>query len=361
MGLAEIKFRRKIDKDPNNTAWAKDTSTFGQKILRSQGWEPGQYLGAKDAAQAEHYTAANASFVRVSLKDDMLGLGFKQAKEERSTGMDAFQNMLARLNGKSEVEIQKEQQAKQAVASSLYCDSKFGPMRFVRGGWLVGDKEQKTTEDEKKEEDDEEKAVKVEDVPEVSLKEVSKKRKAEEVSSDSDSSSSEDEKAKKKRRKEERKAAKKQKSKSAKTTPNDTQDDTEEGSSKSKKSKKEKKAKLGETDSSAAEDKEAKKKRRQEKKERKAKKAAADDSDSDSDKAAKKEKKRRKKELKKAEEAAKASASRSVSGTATPASGTSTPVLRGHHAVRSRWIASKRMATMDDTALNQIFGIKASS
>ncbi|CRK32222.1 hypothetical protein BN1723_003876 [Verticillium longisporum] len=73
-----------------------------------------------------------------------------------------------------------------------------------------------------------------------------------------------------------------------------------------------------------------------------------------------KEKKRRKKELKKAEEA-KASASRSASGTATPASATSTPVLRGHHAVRSRWIASKRMATMDDTALNQIFGIKASS
>ncbi|KAM0278045.1 hypothetical protein ACHAQH_005414 [Verticillium albo-atrum] len=353
MGLAEVKFRRKIDKDPNNTSWAKDTSTFGQKILRSQGWEPGQYLGAKDAAQAEHYTAANASFVRVSLKDDMLGLGFKQAKEERSTGMDAFQNMLARLNGKSEVEIQKEQQAKLAVASSLYCDSKFGPMRFVRGGWLVGDKVQESADDTKEEE---EKDVKIEDAPEVNLKDVSKKRKVDEVSSDSDSSS-EDEKAKKKRRKEERKAAKKEKSKSAKTTPNDTQDDTEEGSSK-KKSKKDK-TRL-ETDSSATEDKEARRKRKQEKKERKERKAAADESDSDADKAAKKEKKRRKKELKKAEEA-KASASRSVSGTATPASGTSTPVLRGHHAVRSRWIASKRMATMDDTALNQIFGIKASS
>ncbi|CRK32225.1 hypothetical protein BN1723_003878 [Verticillium longisporum] len=233
MGLAEVKFRRKIDKDPNNTSWAKDTSTFGQKILRSQGWEPGQYLGAKDAAQAEHYTAANASFVRVSLKDDMLGLGFKQAREERSTGMDAFQAMLSRLNGKSDVEIQKEQQAKLAVASSLYCDSKFGPMRFVRGGWLVGDQEKPSMDDTKKEEEDDvDKDVKVEDVPEVSLKDVSKKRKADEVSSSDADSSSEDEKAKKKRRKEERKAAKREKSKSAKSTPNDTQDDTEEGSSK---------------------------------------------------------------------------------------------------------------------------------
>ncbi|KXH44770.1 G-patch domain-containing protein [Colletotrichum nymphaeae SA-01] len=349
MGLAQAKTRRKIGKDPNNTKWTKDLDSFGQKILRSQGWEPGQYLGAKDAAHAVHHTAANASFIRVALKDDMLGLGFKQARDDRVTGMDVFSDLLGRLNGKSTEVIAKEQEARTALKSTLYCDNKFGPMRFVSGGFLVGDKiKEEPTAEAKEKNDSDSDDVKMEDVPESSKK--SKKRKAEESSED-DSSSSEDEKAKKKRRKEEKKEKKEKKRSKSKSAAKDdasedTQDETAEKKAKKDK-KKSKKAKKEAADNSdedeSSDDKSSKKKRKGE---------------TDAEKAARKEEKKRRKEEKRAKKAAAASASASTTPTA---SGTSTPVLRGHHAVRSRWIAQKRMATMDDKALNAIFMVKSQS
>ncbi|OLN88208.1 Protein PXR1 [Colletotrichum chlorophyti] len=368
MGLAQAKTRRKIGKDPNNTKWTKDTDSFGQKILRSQGWEPGQYLGAKDAAHAVHHTAANASFIRVALKDDMLGLGFKQARDDRVTGMDVFQDLLGRLNGKSTEAIDKDRQARSALKSTLYCDTKFGPMRFVSGGWLVGDqvKEDPLVETKEETEDD----VKMEDVPSPAQDSTrnSKKRKVEESSEDE--SSSEDEKARKKRRKEEKKATKKpkgterdeisanerkdkkRKSKSAREeTSEDTQDESDKMSKKDKKKKEKKTKKAAEgEDTDSSNDKASKKKRKGE---------------TDTDKAARKEEKKRRKEEKRAKKEASGGSSASTpaaTSTSTPtASGASTPVLRGHHAVRSRWIAQKRMATMDDKALNQIFMIKSQS
>ncbi|KAK2061229.1 hypothetical protein LY76DRAFT_508299 [Colletotrichum caudatum] len=368
MGLAQAKTRRKIGKDPNNTKWTKDTDSFGQKILRSQGWEPGQYLGAKDAAHAVHHTAANASFIRVALKDDMLGLGFKQARDDRVTGMDVFSDLLGRLNGKSSESIEKERQARATLQGTLYCDTKFGPMRFVRGGWLVGDQVKDGPTAEPKEEDKDD--VKMEDVPSVSEPSggKSKKRKAEELSEDD--SSSEDEKVKKKQRKEEKKAAKKlkaetdgepstsekkekkRKSKSSKKedTSEDTQDETEKKFKKDKRGKEKKKKEEEEveagSDEEPSDEKGTKKKRKGE---------------TDAEKAARKEEKKRRKEEKRAKKGASRE-STSTPSTSTPtASGTSTPVLRGHHAVRSRWIAQKRMATMDDKALNAIFMVKSQS
>ncbi|KXH57758.1 G-patch domain-containing protein [Colletotrichum salicis] len=351
MGLAQAKTRRKIGKDPNNTKWTKDLDSFGQKILRSQGWEPGQYLGAKDAAHAVHHTAANASFIRVALKDDMLGLGFKQARDDRVTGMDVFSDLLGRLNGKSTEVIAKEQEARTALKSTFYCDNKFGPMRFVSGGFLVGDKikEEPTAEakDKVSDDDDDDDDVKMEDAPESSKR--SKKRKAEESSED-ESSSSDDEKAKKKRRKEEKKGKKekkrsKSKSASKEDASEDTQDETTEKKAKKdkKKSKKAKKEAAADSDEDeSSDDKSSKKKRKGE---------------TDAEKAARKEEKKRRKEEKRAKKEAK----RASASTTPTVSGTSTPVLRGHHAVRSRWIAQKRMATMDDKALNAIFMVKSQS
>ncbi|KAH0435296.1 g-patch domain-containing protein [Colletotrichum camelliae] len=351
MGLAQQKSRRKIGKDPNNTKWTKDTESFGQRMLRSQGWEPGQYLGAKDAAHAVHHTAANASFIRVALKDDMLGLGFKQARDDRVTGMDVFSDLLGRLNGKSTEAIDKDRQAREALKSTLYCDTKFGPMRFVSGGFLVGDQVKESADGEPKEESKDD--VKMEDVPAAeSLSKKSKKRKAEE-SSDDESESSEDEKTRKKRRKEEKKE-KKRKSKAAKEdVSEDTQDDAEKKAKKDrKKEKKEKKKAEKESSDADSSDEKASKK--------KSKKDKANSKETDAEKAARKEEKRKRKEEKRAKKEASRESS-STPATSTPASGTSTPVLRGHHAVRSRWIAQKRMATMDDKALNQIFMIKSQS
>lgn len=318
-------------------------------MLRSQGWEPGQYLGAKDAAHAVHHTAANASFIRVALKDDMLGLGFKQARDDRVTGMDVFSDLLGRLNGKSTEAIDKDRQAREALKSTLYCDTKFGPMRFVSGGFLVGDQVKESVDGEPKEESKDD--VKMEDIPAAeSSSKKSKKRKAEESSDESESS--EDEKTRKKRRKEEKKE-KKRKSKAAKEdVSEDTQDDAERKAKKDKKKeKKEKKEKKkAEKDSSDAESSDEKASKK------KSKKDKAEAKETDAEKAARKEEKRKRKEEKRAQK----EASRESSFTpakSTPASGTSTPILRGHHAVRSRWIAQKRMATMDDKALNQVCDI----
>lgn len=274
----------------------------------------------------------------------MLGLGFKQAKEEQVTGMNAFQDMLARLNGKTE-EVEKKKEAQAAIQTSLYCDSKFGPMRFVRGGWLVGDQEQETPVAKLKAEQDAKPQT-----AENSLKAKTKKRKVEDVS-DSDSSS-EDEKARKKRRKEERKAAKKLKaSKSGSSTPADETSASASASEKDKKKKSKSKK-----DSAAVTEDETDAKSKAKKKSKKSKKEA-DSTDSDAEKAAKKEKKRLKKEQKRAKDEASSTTTPAATGTSTPAtaqSGASTPILRGHHAVRSKWIKSKSMATLDDAALNQV-------
>ena len=131
--------RGKINKDPNNTKWTRDTTTFGQKMLRAHGWQPGQFLGAQDAAHSGLHTAANASYIRVSVKDDVKGLGWSKSKEDEVTGLDVFSDLLSRLNGKSEESLEGERQARLIMKTNQYVEQKYGPMRFVRGGFLIGD------------------------------------------------------------------------------------------------------------------------------------------------------------------------------------------------------------------------------
>merc|ERR1712225_187566 len=143
MGLAGEKKRMKLSHDPNNTKWTNDTASFGLKIMTSHGWQPGQYLGAKDAAHAEFHTAANASHIRVAIKDDNLGLGAKVGTgvgHGECTGLDAFKNLLGRLNGKDEEEIVKEQQSRDDLRRAIYSERKWGTRRFVSGGFWIGDK-----------------------------------------------------------------------------------------------------------------------------------------------------------------------------------------------------------------------------
>jgi Pin2-interacting protein X1 len=111
--------------------------------MAAQGWQPGEYLGAKDANHAEHYTAANASHIRVMIKDDNLGLGAKIGSgvgHGECTGLDAFKDLLGRLNGKDEDEIEKEQKSREDLKRAIYTEKKWGSVRFVRGGFLIGDK-----------------------------------------------------------------------------------------------------------------------------------------------------------------------------------------------------------------------------
>ncbi|EWG37726.1 Pin2-interacting protein X1 [Fusarium verticillioides 7600] len=348
--LAENKTRRKINKDPNNTKWTKDTNTFGQKILRAQGWQPGQFLGAQDAPHSELHTAANASYIRVVLKDDMKGLGFSKSKEDEVTGLDVFQDLLSRLNGKTDDAIEEDQQARLAVKTHHFVEQRYGAMKFVYGGLLVGD-EMKEVEEKKADQQAESNSD--EDVvmePAPALKESkkekkSKKRKATDDNDAGETSSRETDSKSKKRRKEEQKGME------------TDSDDARAKKKKEKKYKKEKSRKKPAEDISDDENVEERSKKR---------KSKSKDKSSDEEKVKEKKSKKDKKDkkMRKKEEQASESTSTSVTQNSTPTasvpgtgattpSGTSTP--RGsRNFVRSRFIAQKRQAVLDTKALNQV-------
>jgi len=339
MGLAGPKRRSKIGTDPNNNNWAKATDSFGHKILASQGWKPGDTLGAKDANHASHYTVGSNSHIRVLLKDDNLGLGAARVGNNAETfGLSLYSGLLGRLNGKSEAEVEKQQTAQRDVELALYQGRKFGNINFISAGFLVGDKmDLKST---------------VMPDPKLASKTpaldaANKKRKRSDVeqqstndaSSDSDSSDSDDdedvEEAPKSKKIKESKKDKKSKKSSSKDTSSDSTDESKL-KDKRKKEKKDKKRKAA--DASSSED-----ETRAEKKARKAERRAK--------KEAKKEDKKRRKEEKKA----------AKSGTATPSTAPGTPAepapvaaLYGRQNVRQRYIAQKRLAFMDPQAMKEV-------
>ncbi|OAA49348.1 PinX1- protein [Metarhizium rileyi] len=335
--LAEKQSRSRINKDPNNTKWTRDTKTFGQKILRAQGWEPGQYLGVQDAVYSELHTAANASYIRVSLKDDMKGLGYDRAKEDKVTGLDVFSDLLSRLNGKSEESIEVDKQARLVVRTSRYAEARWGPMRFIRGGLLVGDEMQpETTSEESKP------ASEVGEAPKKSNKEQKcKKRKAADLEEgESEPTSADAEKKERKRRKEERRV--KKLAASAETEEN-TADEERRSREISKNDKSKSKAK-SKTSSEVEDESTELKISKKEKKERKKKKRRKGETEGQDSESA----------------AVSVSSSRVATGTSTPTgSGTGASTPRGsRNFVRSRFIAQKKQALLDTNALAQIFMIK---
>ena len=140
-GLSLIRPRRtKISHDPNNNTWSKSTTRFGEKVLQRQGWIPGSYLGPLDAPHAAFHTEANVSHIWVTAKDDNLGLGAKvgpQPADGLPTGLDSFQNLLGRLNGKTEAKLEAEQQGRDGVRRREYVNQRWGSLQFVSAGFLV--------------------------------------------------------------------------------------------------------------------------------------------------------------------------------------------------------------------------------
>ncbi|KAH6898833.1 hypothetical protein B0T10DRAFT_556126 [Thelonectria olida] len=369
--LHEGHSKRKINKDPNNTKWTRDTNTFGQKILRAQGWQPGQYLGAQDAPHSELHTSANASYIRVVLKDDMKGLGFNKAKEDEVTGLGVFQDLLSRLNGKSEAAVEEDRQARLAIKCHQYVEQKYGPMRFVRGGLLVGDELKEVPEDDESRSEAEAKSedndveMEVDSAQKESKKDKkSKKRKASDA--DEDTSDRENESKSKKRRKEERKL------KAAEDSTDDTKAKKKEKKLKKDKSRSKKAAESSE-DETIAEKEKSKKRKSKSKDKSQSPEESEDDQVKESKKSKKEKKEKKDKKDKKKRRKEEAETSDSATLVSTPAestagTGTSTPTLVGtgtstprgsRNFVRSRFIAQKRQAVLDTKALAQIFMVKA--
>lgn len=319
-------------------------------MLRAQGWEPGQYLGAKDAAHAEWHTEASTSHIRVTLKDDNLGLGAKRNNGDECTGLDAFQHLLGRLNGKSEEALETEKKARDNLKLNLYVERKIGTIRFVSGGWLVGDQLQEQTVVGEKTESSSSSETEAATGTVDELKESkfsskrSKKRKAEESQEDDSKKRSRKEKKKRKAEavpemdsavsesKDERKKSRKRKAEAGKEKSEIPQPKPEVA------------------DLPAPEVKETK----EERKERKAR-----------EKREMKERKDKRKSEKK-EGSASTDERESVppalpslgSGVSTPngtGSGSATPIMgSARYLARSRFIAQKKMAYTDTSALNQV-------
>ena len=139
--LSNLNRRVKLSHDPNNTAWSRSATKYGQKILQSHGWTPGELLGAPDAPYSELRSAASLSHIRIRLKDDSLGLGAKHETAcdgKESTGLGIFEDLLGRLNGRSTTELEKDRAHRSTLEGSAYVDQRWGKLRFVSGGLLVG-------------------------------------------------------------------------------------------------------------------------------------------------------------------------------------------------------------------------------
>lgn len=110
--------------------------------MSAQGWTPGNRLGARDAAHADFLTAASTSHIKVTIKDDTLGLGARAGRDPlgEPTGLDAFKGLLGRLNGKSDMELMQDQRKRDDVKLARYAAMKFQEVRFVRGGLLTQEK-----------------------------------------------------------------------------------------------------------------------------------------------------------------------------------------------------------------------------
>lgn len=326
-------------------------------MLRSQGWEPGKFLGAEGAAHAEWHTEASSTHIKVTLKDDNLGLGAKRNNGDECTGLDAFQSLLGRLNGKPEDVLAAEEKHREEVKLNRYVELKLGRIRFVSGGFLVGDKLEILKKEEVSPETttDESSSSEAETEPNKAAKS-SKKRKAEEESAE------EEKRTRKKEKKEKR--ARKQKDDS------DVEMEDEPPAPKRKEKKSKKSRAVAEEDATGSDaesssdeaaapesKKQRKERRRQEKQDKKDKKKRRKESSGSADEegegAARKKKKRKEKE---GDAVPDPAASSLPSGTTTQTgSGVSTPLLGSNRFMsRQRFIAQKKMAFADTAALNQV-------
>ena len=278
------------------------------------------------------------------LKEDNLGLGAKRNQGDECTGLDGLKDLLGRLNGKSEEVIEKERTTRENLKMSLYLERKFGNMRFVSGGLLVGDKiaglqperEESSSPSgdgaESSASADSEKAqakTKKEKKP--------KKRRADAEEEALATTETPEKREKKKRKKEKRRKTNEEDTCEALARPG-VDENLDRGDAQGDRAR-------GTQDS---EDSGAKSSGREKKREKKDKK------------------KKKKQEIKKSEKNQDVSCADDDSGTAeeldrrkadgvsTPLSESDPPAVSGRHFARRRFIAQKRQAMLDPQALNQV-------
>ncbi|WBW73526.1 ribosome biogenesis protein, G-patch domain, PINX1 family Pxr1 [Schizosaccharomyces osmophilus] len=294
MGLAGNKAKQQIGADPRNSRWAKNKDRKGFKLLASYGWQDGNGLG-----QQQHGRIHN---IKVSLKDDTLGIGAKPSNDTEWSGLGEFNAIFGRLNGdenaygmSAEKARHRKQLDQRQDAEAKNLRSLELARRFVLGGTFTSeftDWMKKAAEDEN--------------------------RIAEASSDDENSGSSEKESKKKKKEK---------KSKHSSSSSN----------------KKEEKTKHLKKDKKDSKDKKKEKKDSSKKK-----------SSTKSDKKEKEEKKLKRKR----KHASSSASSDSEDEDADTKSSSRKKPTNVHFHTRRKFLAQKRAAVSDPTALREILGIK---
>lgn len=148
--LTEHVRRAKISHDPNNTAWSRSSTTYGQKILQSHGWKPGSFLGARDTIRSVSPIIPSLPQVKIVLKDNNLGLGARggaNCVNEQRTGLDEFQEILRRLNGHSGLQLERQGNCCLDRMKPVHLASRIGAVRFVSGGFLGGTRQEEPVEE----------------------------------------------------------------------------------------------------------------------------------------------------------------------------------------------------------------------
>ncbi|KAM6906133.1 PIN2/TERF1-interacting telomerase inhibitor 1 [Lycodopsis pacificus] len=89
--LAEPRRKQKWSVDPRNSAWSKDDSKFGQKLMERMGWSKGKGLGRSEQGSTDN--------IKVKVKNNNYGLGTSASSEDNWIAhQDDFNELLAQLN-----------------------------------------------------------------------------------------------------------------------------------------------------------------------------------------------------------------------------------------------------------------------
>ncbi|OPJ67192.1 PIN2/TERF1-interacting telomerase inhibitor 1 [Patagioenas fasciata] len=129
--LAEPRRKQKWSVDPRNSAWSKDDSKFGQKMLEKMGWSKGKGLGAQEQGNTEH--------IKVQVKNNMLGLGATVNHEDNWIAhQDDFNQLLAELNdchgqGKTEPPAKNQKKTFSLEEKSKSSKKRVHYMKFAKG------------------------------------------------------------------------------------------------------------------------------------------------------------------------------------------------------------------------------------
>ncbi|NXY45988.1 PINX1 inhibitor, partial [Ceuthmochares aereus] len=123
--------KQKWSVDPRNSAWSKDDSKFGQKMLEKMGWSKGKGLGAQEQGNTEH--------IKVQVKNNTLGLGATIKHEDNWIAhQDDFNQLLAELNnchgqGETESAVNNQKATFSLEEKSKSSKKRVHYMKFAKG------------------------------------------------------------------------------------------------------------------------------------------------------------------------------------------------------------------------------------